>query len=461
MSLAERHTKALRKKARQGFRGYPVATVAYYGPDARRATKVAVAVITEEGAEPSVLERWFNDQRDVRRDHEINGAILRFIRAHGVHSVFLTGELIGCPHEEGIDYPEGDVCPQCPYWAGRDRWAGGDGQDEGAAQTDTARQANAESLAAAVNAEMGALLEDQDFASIEDAQAFLDQQMAERNRRAMDDFVGLSPEQMNIVLYTPFEAPPLATLEQRLPATVEAPIQALFQIIADAAADKGIKLTARGNLPLKLVKAAGAWLLAAEGTPVRRIGGISTEQDVDDFHCTRLVAELAGLLRKSRGYLYLTRRAEKMLAANDGATLYRHLFETWTTKFNWAYRDGFGDLRLIQHSFGFTLHLLREYGDRWQPTAVYEDAFLRAFPMVLNEAEEVGTSFLSPERCVRSAWSSRSLTGFGYLFGLVQIALPEGGPPPGATDPGRQVRAMPLLASVYPQPPASEESTAR
>jgi hypothetical protein len=27
-------------------------------------------------------------------------------------------------HEEGIDYPEGEACPRCPFWAGRDRWTG-------------------------------------------------------------------------------------------------------------------------------------------------------------------------------------------------------------------------------------------------------------------------------------------------------------------------------------------------
>jgi hypothetical protein len=31
--------------------------------------------------------------------------------------------IIGCPHEEGIDY-EGATCPACPFWAGRDRWTG-------------------------------------------------------------------------------------------------------------------------------------------------------------------------------------------------------------------------------------------------------------------------------------------------------------------------------------------------
>jgi hypothetical protein len=33
---------ALRNRAKKGFLGYPVATIAFYGPDDRRATKVAL-----------------------------------------------------------------------------------------------------------------------------------------------------------------------------------------------------------------------------------------------------------------------------------------------------------------------------------------------------------------------------------------------------------------------------------
>jgi hypothetical protein len=38
--------------------------------------------------------------------------------------VTMTDRIIGCPHEEGIDYPEGECYPLCPFWAGRDRWTG-------------------------------------------------------------------------------------------------------------------------------------------------------------------------------------------------------------------------------------------------------------------------------------------------------------------------------------------------
>jgi hypothetical protein len=114
----------LKKKARRGFRGYPVATVAFYGPDDRCATKVVVAVFAAEGAEPNPLERWFSEDCDVRSDRGIGNEMLEFIQRHGVKSVVMTDRIIGCPHEEGIDYPEGQACPRCPFWAYRDRWSG-------------------------------------------------------------------------------------------------------------------------------------------------------------------------------------------------------------------------------------------------------------------------------------------------------------------------------------------------
>ena len=115
---------ALRDKARRGFRGYPVATVAYYGPDASRATKVAVGVILKEGDEPHALERWHLTASDVRFDQETCGAVLEFIAANHVKTVVLSAGIIGCPHEEGVDYPEGQKCWACPYWVDRDRWTG-------------------------------------------------------------------------------------------------------------------------------------------------------------------------------------------------------------------------------------------------------------------------------------------------------------------------------------------------
>ena len=119
-----RRTSSLQKWAQRGFHGYPIATVAYYGPDDKFASKVAVGIVPGENAEVSSLRRWFADEQDVRVDPAINREIVTFIEQQRAKSVGMADRIIGCPHEEGIDYPLGEDCPQCPYWAGRDRWTG-------------------------------------------------------------------------------------------------------------------------------------------------------------------------------------------------------------------------------------------------------------------------------------------------------------------------------------------------
>jgi hypothetical protein len=121
------HHKALwplTKRSNRGFQGYPIATVAFYGSDDRRASKVAVGVVAREDAEPADLMRWFSDTFDVRDDEGINRVIVEFIERQGVQTVVVADRIIGCPHEEGVDYPSGGKCSECPFWATRDRWSG-------------------------------------------------------------------------------------------------------------------------------------------------------------------------------------------------------------------------------------------------------------------------------------------------------------------------------------------------
>ena len=121
----KRSKSALQKKAQRGFQGYPIATVAYYGPDDKFASKVAVGIILrEEDKEATDLKRWFSESVDVRLDPSINRQITEFIESHDARSVGITDRIIGCPHEEVKDYPKGETCPKCPFWAGRDRWTG-------------------------------------------------------------------------------------------------------------------------------------------------------------------------------------------------------------------------------------------------------------------------------------------------------------------------------------------------
>jgi hypothetical protein len=104
MKIGPQPEKWLKKKAKQGMRGYPVGTIAFYGPDNRRASKVAVSFIRYEGAEPE-LRRWFSESGDVRSDSTILAEIAAYLRQCSVHSVAMVDGIIGCPHEEGIGLP--------------------------------------------------------------------------------------------------------------------------------------------------------------------------------------------------------------------------------------------------------------------------------------------------------------------------------------------------------------------
>lgn len=115
--------KALSKKIKKGFRGYPIATVALYGPTDKKATKLVVGIVMQENGDAEQMKKWYSDD-DVMKEPDVFEEVLEFIQTNGAKSVGMLDRIVGCPHEEGIDYPEGHSCPLCPFWAGRNRWTG-------------------------------------------------------------------------------------------------------------------------------------------------------------------------------------------------------------------------------------------------------------------------------------------------------------------------------------------------
>ena len=95
---------------------FPIGTVAYYGPDDKITTKIVAGVIKEEGAEP-IIKRWV--ATDVATNPKVRKEIDRFFKKHGVRRVGMSGGNMGCPHEEGEDFPVGGDCPFCPWWKGK------------------------------------------------------------------------------------------------------------------------------------------------------------------------------------------------------------------------------------------------------------------------------------------------------------------------------------------------------
>lgn len=102
---------------------YPFATIAAYGPDNQHATKLVVSVFDRPtDADSPEMRTWTTQQVDVRHDPVIAAEVAAFLQESRVAESVTGDRIIGCPHEEGIDYPMGRACPRCPFWAGIDRF---------------------------------------------------------------------------------------------------------------------------------------------------------------------------------------------------------------------------------------------------------------------------------------------------------------------------------------------------
>ena len=111
----------LRRRAKRGDVGFPKATLAFYGPDNKEASKGVLGIFLRDGADP-IIHRYFTEDTDARYSADVQENILARIREHDVRSLIMMEKIFGCPHEEGIDYPEGGACPQRPFWENRDRF---------------------------------------------------------------------------------------------------------------------------------------------------------------------------------------------------------------------------------------------------------------------------------------------------------------------------------------------------
>ena len=102
---------------------YPLATISAYGPDDTRATKLVVGILRRaEQKYPTEMRSWSTDIGDVRHDPMIAAEVADWLRSQGIRDTLSYDRIIGCPHEEGIDYPMGRACAACPFWAGIDRF---------------------------------------------------------------------------------------------------------------------------------------------------------------------------------------------------------------------------------------------------------------------------------------------------------------------------------------------------
>jgi hypothetical protein len=220
-------------------------------------------------------------------------------------------------------------------------------------------------------------------------------------------------------LHFPFDSQDLVRFSNTIKPSPDAPVIKLFSLLMDAIGEKGLQATATGNLPRKFCReAARSFWGEVKYQNRTQIFSIRTEPEFQEMHALRLVAELAGIIRKYKGKFILATRYRKVVSESGPGAVYFELFKAYVQKFNWAYLDGYPELDFLRQAFLFTLYLLQKYGGKTRLHTFYEDIFTVAFPQLLEEVAD--RTYMSSEGIVRGSYSRRSLGKFAVFFGLIE-----------------------------------------
>jgi len=279
-----------------------------------------------------------------------------------------------------------------------------------------------------VGAELNAAMANEQFHSLEQAQAFANDFMKERNSRNLSEFHGLSPEQMHHILHAPFSSPTFVTFNDDIRVDNDIPYVQFFEALLIRVGNGNFKPTATGNLPRNFCRSVALAYWGEERYAYEtRFGNINSETDFHELHTFRLICEMVGYLRKYRGKYIIGKECKALLKLGGMSALYRGLFKAFVREYNWAFGDRYEPLDMLQHSWLFSLYLLQKHGDDWKPSGFYEDAIINAFPQLLNETED--SEYTTPELTVKRCYRWRVLQHWMVWFGLADVENLEGNSP--------------------------------
>jgi hypothetical protein len=256
--------------------------------------------------------------------------------------------------------------------------------------------------------------------TLEEANAVAQKISDRNNNAARIDFCGLSPALMVRFLHFPLESPDLIDIPTVVDASkINSRLATIFLLLTAAIGEKGIKATVTGNLPLSVVRSVATdALLADELEEMTRYGAIRTEKDFRDLHLTRSLAEISGMIRKVKGRFTVTKGCEKLQARSGMAEIYPRLFKAFVDKLNWGYLDYMPNIGFIQSSFAFTYYLLSLFGNEWRPPSFYEDAFLKAFPRIVDDIG--GDASKSKEEQFKHIYRFWIFEKYADLLGIIE-----------------------------------------
>lgn len=245
--------------------------------------------------------------------------------------------------------------------------------------------------------------------------------VSEWNTTPLDDFLGLTPLEMNVLLYHTFGDQSPIRLRKDLDDNTLDQIP-LFRIVEEylriLERDKQIKLTPLGALPKKIMVELYDKRFLLDDNIENGITKLWREEDCIAIRSARLTAEAAGLVKKRMGRLSLTKAAQKLLEENKRTALFHLFFQTFTTRFNWSYNDGYTEEPVGQLGWGFSVLMLHKFGNQPRINEFYASKYLKAFPDFLTF---FNADYSTPPQNFSSCYGIRTFKRFLLWFGLAAV----------------------------------------
>jgi len=242
------------------------------------------------------------------------------------------------------------------------------------------------------------------------------------NNRPLDDFLGLSPNEMHHLIFFPFTDKSPIKLKQNI-ADETLNRMPFFRLTEEflkiVQREKSIKLTPLGALPRKVLIELYDFGFLKDKYIEKGFTRINREIDVPVMGMVNINSQLAGLVKKSANKLSLTKAAEKILDKQQRNELFEKVFKTFTTKIYWGLIDGYSEFQIIQAGWGFSLFLLNKLSTgQEQSLLVFSEPFVNAYVKELNG---LSYEYGSPLREFTNCYELRTFEHFFKYFGFIEV----------------------------------------
>ena len=281
---------------------------------------------------------------------------------------------------------------------------------------------NSPNQASSLLSEMKEKLENQNFGSLDEINAYFSKEMGQRNSRGLSDFLGLSPEEMQRLLTGSVD-------DSRFLVTLnpdpDIDLVSQSRIIRHGAkylellVEQGgfLPLTPKGNLKLD----ACHKILDALMTELPRRFSLRSEDDIYDSLLLRMMMEDLGYTKTLKTKVTITKKGARLWEKKDWSRLYLELIRLDLEEYDWVAQSFFSEgCRIVQDSALFSLYMLKKMNQDHSPGIhhPYEElyiGFINAFP----HAETIPT-LKSGINNMKLVYEHLFFINFTLKFGLCQ-----------------------------------------